>query len=119
MNGVVPEHYALRVKFECSEKDEYWCEIVCKFTFFPVTLKQILYDCFISCEIDTDTSICKTYTRKGRYVSKIYDLDGDLQLRFYHGTNNKWTFEDLDTFIEAVLKIMDNDYTKASILLEA
>jgi hypothetical protein len=115
----VPEHYSLRVKFECSEKDEYWCEIVCKFTFFPDTLKQILYSCFNSRELlDTDMSICQTYTRENRYVSNIYELDGDLQLRFYHGTNNKWTFEDIDTFIEAVLKIMDNDYVRASICLE-
>lgn len=114
---IIPDIYQTRVKFELDEEnggidDDIITEDI---------IKDVLYECFNSKDLIYKGGIfCSTgFSRVHRKTSMMYGLYGKLYIRFYNGDKEKWTFEDLNTFIDKFIELKLFDYdVRAFISLE-
>jgi hypothetical protein len=104
----IPDIYQTRVNFELDEENGSMDDNILT----RDTIKDVLYECFNSKDLIYEGgTLCSTgYSSDFRKTSMMYGLYGKLCIRFYNGDKEKWTFEDLNTFIDKFIELKLFDY---------
>lgn len=124
----VPDIYYTRVIFELEQSNQNNQECINKFLeCYNILIKN---KCNLNENFRNDYEICGTGNRDLKCISNPYDFSysGEtgnyliIQLRFYNGINEKWSFEELNNFIKTFVKIsskyINTDYMRTFIELE-
>lgn len=111
---ILPDIYSTRVVFQ-FDKSVYNIDEVDKF-------KKIIDNIFCNLN-EKRNDICGTNETRTKYISSRYsDEFLTIKIRFYNAVNDKWTFEELNTFIKTYIKIsseyINTDYIRTFIELE-
>jgi hypothetical protein len=124
----VPDIYYTRVVFELEQSNQNNQECINKFL---ESYKMLIKN---KCNLNekyfqNENVICGTGNRDFKYISDpYYSYSGEagnyirVQLRFYNGMDEKWSFEELNNFIKTFVKIsseyINTDYMRTFIELE-
>jgi hypothetical protein len=131
----LPDIYYIRVVFELDNTMQENQECIDKFIESYNSIIKNKCNLNEKCFTKNDIDICGTGENLNyKYVSNPYELNYKhpldpsyydnirIQLRFYNGMNEKWTFEELNTFIKTFVKIsseyINTDYMRTFIELE-
>lgn len=122
----LPDIYYTRVVFELEQSNQdNHIEFLESYKMLIKNKCNLNEKCF-----QNDNLICGTGNRDFKCISNPYDFSysGEtgnyliIQLRFYNGINEKWTFEELNNFIKTFVKIsseyINTDYMRTFIELE-